>query len=236
MTLTMISKWWYFFHDEWMRRGEDYLRKIVGGWHWRKLRISPEFIWDHERRYHHQNHCHHLHHHRCHSLTVKCTFICCAVTPSLSYCHLCHHYSPQNNCIFYCHYNLWNSHYGIKALNGLKHQNHHQRGSSSHCSYQCIFLIIIVGSSHPVFDWREGSLEWIIERRREETMYSGDQRRGGFGWCGAAREGAILESLVCSIWTRKLVLQHRIGWCEGGKTIKQESVDGSGMETGEGRS
>ena len=111
MTLTMISKRWYFFHDEWMRRGEDYLRKIVGGWHWRKLRISPEFIWDHERRYHHQNLCHHLHHHRCHSLTVKCTFICCAVTPSLSYCHLCHHYSPQNNCIFYCHYNLSKSHF-----------------------------------------------------------------------------------------------------------------------------
>ena len=120
MTLTMISKWWYFFHDEWMRRGEDYLRKIVGGWHWRKLRISPEFIWDHERRYHHQNHCHHLHHHRCHSLTVKGTFICCAVTPSLSYCHLCHHYSSQDNCIFYCHYNLWNSVYIILRHHSLE--------------------------------------------------------------------------------------------------------------------
>ena len=61
------------FRDEWMRRGEDYLRKIVRRWQRRKLRISPEFIWDHEhqryQRHYHQNL--HIQHHQAPTSTFQ---------------------------------------------------------------------------------------------------------------------------------------------------------------------
>ena len=52
MTMELIQMVIFFHDDEWMRRGEDYLRKIVQRWHRRKLRISPEFIWNYPRHHH----------------------------------------------------------------------------------------------------------------------------------------------------------------------------------------